>query len=94
VAATRAILLQSPAAGYVACCAAVRDMDQRHTISSIHMPTLVIGGASDPVTPPADGRFVASQINGAQYVELPAAHLSNVEAAESFNQAVERFLLA
>jgi 3-oxoadipate enol-lactonase len=58
------------------------------------VPTLVISGASDPVTPPADGRFVASKIAGAQYVELPAAHLSNVETARLFNDAVKRFLQA
>jgi 3-oxoadipate enol-lactonase len=90
--ATREMLLESPASGYVACCAAVRDMDQRETISAIRVPTLVISGTSDPVTPPAEGRFVASQIAGAQYVELPAAHLSNVEAAANFNDAVGRFL--
>jgi 3-oxoadipate enol-lactonase len=91
---TRRMLLESPPNGYVACSAAVRDMDQRESISAIRVPTLVISGASDPVTPPADGRFVASQIADAQYVELPAAHLSNVEAADLFNEAVERFLRA
>jgi 3-oxoadipate enol-lactonase len=91
---TRQMLLESPPKGYVACSAAVRDMDQRETIASIRVPALVISGASDPVTPPADGRFVASQIDGARYVELPAAHLSNVEAAEAFNEAIERFLRA
>lgn len=94
VEATREMLLETPAQGYVACCAAVRDMDQRATISSIRVPTLVIGGTSDPVTPPSDGRSVASQIPGARYVELPAAHLSNVEAADLFNQALQEFLRA
>jgi 3-oxoadipate enol-lactonase len=91
---TRQMLLDSPAAGYVGCCAAVRDMDQRDAIAAIRVPTLVVGGASDPVTPPSDGRFVAAHIPGAQYVELPAAHLSNVEAAGLFNEAVGRFLRA
>jgi 3-oxoadipate enol-lactonase len=94
VQATRQMLLESPADGYVACCAAVRDMDQRASISSIRVPTLVVAGANDPVTPPSDGRFVASQIAGAQYVEVPAAHLSNVEAANLFNEAVIQFLRA
>lgn len=92
--ATRQMLLESPAEGYVACCAAVRDMDQRDALSQIHVPTLVVAGASDPVTPPADGRFVAEQIPNAKYVEVPAAHLSSVEAAQSFNEAVEQFLRA
>jgi 3-oxoadipate enol-lactonase len=91
---TRQMLLDAPPAGYVACAAAVRDMDQRDGIAAIRVPTLVVSGASDPVTPPADGRFVASKIQGAQYVELPAAHLSNIEAASLFNEAVGRFLQA
>ena len=90
--ATRQMLLGAPPAGYVACCAAVRDMDQREAIAAIRVPTLVVCGASDPVIPPADGQFVAEQIAGSQYVELPAAHLSNVEAAGLFNEAVGRFL--
>ena len=90
--ATRQMLLESPPKGYVACCAAVRDMDQRNTISQIRLPTLVISGASDPSIPPADSHFLASQITGAKYVELPAAHLSNVEAASGFNEAVAQFL--
>lgn len=92
VEATRKMLLASPAAGYAGCCAAVRDMDQREAIAGIRVPTLVISGASDPVTPPADGRWVAGQIPGARYAELPAAHLSNVEAAALFNAEVSQFL--
>jgi 3-oxoadipate enol-lactonase len=78
--------------GYAACCAAVRDMDQRESISSITAPTLVICGAQDPATPPADGQFLAAKIRGARCVELPAAHLSNIEAAVQFSSEVIRFL--
>lgn len=91
---TRQMLLETPPAGYVACAAAVRDMDQREGVAAIRVPTLVISGASDPVTPPADGRFVAAKIPGAQYAELPAAHLSNIEAKRLFNEAVGQFLQA
>jgi len=94
VEATHQMLMETPPTGYVACCAAVRDMDQRQAISSIRVPTLVVCGSSDPVTPPAEGRFLAQQIAGAEYVELSAAHLSNVEAAALFNEAVGRFLRA
>jgi len=92
--ATRQMLLETPPVGYVACAAAVRDMDQREGIAAIRVPTLVISGARDPVTPPADGCFVAAKIPGAQYVELPAAHLSNIEAAGLFNEAIAEFLQA
>jgi 3-oxoadipate enol-lactonase len=78
--------------GYVACCAAVRDMDQRQALGRIHAPTLVITGADDMATPPPDGRYVAEHIAGARYLELPAPHLSNVQAATAFTQALVQFL--
>ncbi|HEY6003172.1 MAG TPA: 3-oxoadipate enol-lactonase [Anaeromyxobacter sp.] len=88
----RAMLLATPPAGYAGACAAIRDMDQRSTLPAIRAPVLVVAGSADPATPPADGRFLAQAIPGARYVELPAAHLSNVEAAEPFTRAVTRFL--
>lgn len=85
-------LEDSPPAGYAACCAAVRDMDQRDEIDRIKTPTLVIYGARDPAIPVADAQFLAERITGAKAIELPAAHLSNVEKADSFTQAVSNFL--
>jgi 3-oxoadipate enol-lactonase len=78
--------------GYAACCAAIRDFDFREQLSRIRVLTLVIAGAHDPSTPPADGRFLADQIQGAQYAELDAAHLSNIEAQDRFNNEVAKFL--
>lgn len=78
--------------GYIACCAAVRDFDFREQLGKIHTPTLVISGVHDPATTPADGRFLADHIPSARYVELNAAHLSNVEDADRFTQEVSGFL--
>ncbi len=94
VASVRRMLETTPPEGYAACCAAVRDMDQREAISAIRVPTLVISGARDPATPPAEGRFLAERIAGAQYAELPTAHLSNLEAPEQFSSELMRFLTA
>jgi len=88
----RRMLLATPPEGYAACCAALRDMDQRAAVAGIRVPTLVIAGAGDTSTPPAEGRWLADRIPGAVYRELPAAHLSNIEAAERFNQTVLAFL--
>ncbi|MCP5365701.1 MAG: 3-oxoadipate enol-lactonase [Hyphomicrobiales bacterium] len=88
----RATLLNTPGDGYAACCAAVRDMDQRQDISRIRQPTLVIAGSQDLATPPEDGRFLAERIQGARYVEVNAAHLSNIEETERFTCAVLDFL--
>jgi 3-oxoadipate enol-lactonase len=94
VARVRAMLDGTPPDGYIACCEAIRDMDQRETAGKIGVPTLVIAGTHDIPTPPTDGRFLADRIKGARYVELPAAHLSNIEAAPAFTSALIDFLNA
>ena len=88
----REVLLKLSPEGYVACCAAVRDMDQRESIARIAVPTMVIAGTHDAATPPAAGQFIAQQIPGARYVELDAAHISNVEAADRFTETVLGFV--
>jgi 3-oxoadipate enol-lactonase len=92
VEATRQMLLHSRPGGYVATCAALRDEDLREAIARVTMPTLVISGAKDTATTAADGRYLAEKISGAQYVELNAAHLSNIEAAAPFTAALLEFL--
>jgi 3-oxoadipate enol-lactonase len=92
VEAARQMLLHTPPEGYAATCAALRDEDLREAVSRVSLPTLVISGTHDLATPPADGRFVAEQVSGAQYLELNAAHLSNIEAAEPFTAALLKFL--
>lgn len=94
VAPVRAVLEATDPAGYTAACAAVRDMDQRAAVAAITVPTLVIAGTHDLATPPADGRFLAGAIPGARYLELPAAHLSNIEDADAFTAGVLDFLAA
>jgi 3-oxoadipate enol-lactonase len=92
VATTRKMLLTTPVEGYAACCGAIRDTDLRDEISNIRVPALIIAGSHDPVTPPADGLFMAARIAGSKYVELAAAHLSNVEAADAFTTELSAFL--
>jgi 3-oxoadipate enol-lactonase len=88
----RRMVLRAPREGYLACCAAVRDADLRERVGEVKLPTLIISGTSDAVTPPAEGKGIAERIPGARLVELPAAHLSNVEAAAQFTDAVLQFL--
>jgi 3-oxoadipate enol-lactonase len=78
--------------GYTSCCAAVRDCDCREQLRKISAQTLVITGAHDPATPPADGRFVAAHIPGAKHAELNAAHLSNIEDGPRFTGELTAFL--
>lgn len=88
----RAMLLATDPAGYAGCCAAIRDMDQRRTVALIDRPTLVIGGALDPATPPPHSEALAQGIEGAALLMLDAAHLSNVERPDAFARAVLDFL--
>lgn len=78
--------------GYAANCAALREYDARESVSGIRVPTMVISGTYDVATPPADGRFLVEKIAGARYVELNAAHLSNIEASEAFTSEIRGFL--
>jgi 3-oxoadipate enol-lactonase len=86
------MLLTTPPDGYAGCCGAIRDMDQSETIRAIRAPTLVVAGEHDPATPPAHGALIAEHIAGARLVTLAAAHLSNIEAASAFDDAVLDFL--
>jgi 3-oxoadipate enol-lactonase len=88
------MLHTTPAQGYAGSCSAIRDMDQREAIRSVTNPVLVVVGSRDPATPPEMGKLIADSIRGARIVTLDAAHLSNIEQAEAFNQAVVDFLTA
>jgi 3-oxoadipate enol-lactonase len=92
LAQARTMLLACDARGYVAACAAVRDMDQRERIRHIDLPTLVIAGTHDVSTPPSEAQSLADSIRGAGYAELDAGHISNLERPQEFNRALVRFL--
>jgi class 3 adenylate cyclase len=47
------------------------DLDVRHVLEAIHVPTLVISHTDAPVFGPRFGRYIADHVDGAQYVELP-----------------------
>jgi 3-oxoadipate enol-lactonase len=88
----RAMLVATPADGYIAACAAVRDTNLHQAIRAIRCPTLVIAGTQDKATTVADGRAMAEAIPGARCVEIDAAHISNIEAAERFTAELAGFL--
>lgn len=88
------MLAQTSPQGYASNCAAVRDADYREQLGRIQVPTLIVAGTEDVVTTPEHGRFMQAAINGAEYIDFPAAHLSNVEVGEPFSRRVLDFLLA
>jgi 3-oxoadipate enol-lactonase len=89
----RKILESTRTESYVATSVAIRDADFRGDVEKIRTDTLVIAGAHDKSTPPEGGRYLAQQIPGAKYVELDAAHLSNVELPTQFSEEVLKFLV-
>ena len=87
-------LVNTSPQGYAANCSAVRDANFTHQLCAVQLPVLVVCGDRDPVTTVADGELLKQAIAGAQLVTLCAAHLSNVEAAQSFSSAVLAFLMS
>lgn len=91
--ALRTLLATNPV-GYAGCCAAIRDMNQTTTASSIRVPTLVISGDLDVAMPWDDhGEPLTRAIPGSRAIRLPAGHLSNLERPRSFSAAVLDFLV-
>jgi 3-oxoadipate enol-lactonase len=86
------ILQSTPADGYAACAAAVRDMDLREDIKTVCAPVLVIASRHDLSASPQLGAEIAASIAGSRLLTLEAAHLSNIEAADAFNRAAIEFL--
>jgi len=67
--------------------------DSTPLLATIHVPTLVIVGSEDTVTPPAAADALHAGIAGSALVVIPeAGHLSNLEQPAAFNAALARFL--
>jgi 3-oxoadipate enol-lactonase/4-carboxymuconolactone decarboxylase len=94
IANVRAVLTNTNATGYIGCCVALREFDFTSKLPQIKVPTLVIAGEKDVSTPlPGNGDILVRQIPGARLVNLPAAHLSNIECSREFLAAIFAFLL-
>lgn len=68
-------------------------IDSTPTLDTITVPTLVIVGDEDTVTPPSDALVMASGIRGARLVTIPGAgHLAPLEQPAIVNAAIGEFL--
>jgi 4-carboxymuconolactone decarboxylase len=72
--------------GYIGCCTALRDGDLRDEIGRIRTFAYVIAGDQDTSTTVADAEAISFAIRGSTLLTLNAAHLTNVECAESFSR--------
>jgi pimeloyl-ACP methyl ester carboxylesterase len=69
------------------------EVDVRHVLPSIRVPVLVIHRAGDRCLKVEEGRYVASLIPGAKYVELPGDdHLPFVGDKDAIVDEIEEFL--
>jgi 3-oxoadipate enol-lactonase len=84
---------QSPDA-VVSALKALRDRaDSTVDLANIAVPTLVLVGEEDEITPLAAAQVLVDHIPGAKMVVIPqAGHLSNLENPVAFNQAVREFI--
>jgi pimeloyl-ACP methyl ester carboxylesterase/DNA-binding winged helix-turn-helix (wHTH) protein len=69
------------------------EIDVRHVLPSVRVPTLVIHRTDDQCLKVEEGRYVARKIPGARYVELPGRdHLPFVGDQDAILDEVEEFL--
>jgi pimeloyl-ACP methyl ester carboxylesterase len=69
------------------------ETDLRGMLPSIEVPTLVLCGDADTRSPVAVGEALHAAIPGSRLVVLPGVgHVSNMEAPQTFNAEVRRFL--
>ena len=67
--------------------------DSTGDLTKIDVPTLIIVGENDGVTPPDASRKMHEHIRGSRLVVVPnAGHLSNLESPDEFNGALADFL--
>ncbi|WP_367123682.1 4-carboxymuconolactone decarboxylase [Streptomyces phytohabitans] len=78
---------------YIAACEALAAFDIRTELSRIGVPTLVVAGADDEATPPADARALVAGIPDARLAIVPgASHLVPVEQPGAVTELLIRHL--
>ncbi len=92
--ATRGVIMATSPDGIAA---ASRGMAERPDVSDwlsgIDVPTLVIVGEYDPISPPSEMRGIADSIPGAVFREIPGAgHMSPCESPHEVNTVLSDFL--
>ncbi len=93
----RTTILRTPVAGIVGALSAMRERpDSTSMLETLTgIPTLVVVGSEDVITPPTIHQAMAAAIPGARYFEVPnAGHLPCVEQPVPTTRAILKFLQA
>jgi pimeloyl-ACP methyl ester carboxylesterase/class 3 adenylate cyclase len=70
-----------------------KEIDVRHVLSSVHVPTLILHGSEDSIVPLEVARYVGSRIPTGRVVEIPGVgHLAFGAGADLIAAEIERFL--
>lgn len=87
-------LMDNPPAGFIGALEAMKNRpDSTGDLASIDVPTLVIVGEADGITPPEAARGLHEGIGGSRLVVIPeVGHLSNLENPGAFTGALGEFL--
>jgi YbgC/YbaW family acyl-CoA thioester hydrolase len=87
---------RAPVQGIVGALAAMRDRpDSTPHLGAIDVPTLVVVGEEDELTPPAVARAMTSAIPSAAMTTIPGAgHLAPLEAPTAVSRVIAEFLEA
>ena len=73
--------------------ALIERQDAVPQLASIRVPTLIVVGEDDAITPLSQAEAMQTKISGSELVTIRAAgHLSNLEQPDDFNGALARFL--
>ncbi len=90
----RAFMLAAPVEAWIGALEAMRTRaDVTARLGGITVPTLVLVGEDDALTPVPAATTLAEGIPGAHLVVLPdVGHVSNLEGPHEFTMALERFL--
>ncbi|MFG3338188.1 alpha/beta fold hydrolase [Glycomyces sp. NPDC048151] len=78
--------------GTAAQAALIQEVDTTADLAGVAVPTLVVGASRDLLVDPANHRFLAERIPGAEYAEVAAGHVLMAEQADAWHGLVLDFL--
>lgn len=90
----RTMLERAPVPGLVAALQSMMDRaDSVPTLATIDVPTLIVAGEEDVLTPPKESEAMHAAIRGSRLEIIPrAGHAANFERPSAFNHVAAEFL--